>query len=64
MWSLFLMPTIEMKAGTIYVGVGAVSLLIGFLLGWKLRGARLVYLKRQREYYSEKAQELQHQLNN
>lgn len=48
----------------VYVGVGAISLVIGFVIGWKLHGVRLGYIKKKREFHSLKAQELQRQLIN
>ena len=45
------------------LGVGIVSFVFGVLFGWKLRGARLNYIKKKRSFHSKKAEELQQQLN-
>jgi hypothetical protein len=44
------------------VGIGIISLLLGILLGWKLHGVKLRYLKKRREYHAKKAEELQNRL--
>lgn len=57
--------TVRMRGKVgVYAGIGVISLLVGLLLGWKLRGVRQNLLKKQREYHALKAEELQHQLNN
>lgn len=48
----------------VYLGIGVVSLLLGIVLGWKLHGLRLGYLKKERDFHSKKADEMQSQLNN
>lgn len=57
---------IMVKRSTILVcgGISAVSLLLGIVIGWKLFGARKNYLKKQKNYYSAKAEGYEKELLN
>lgn len=55
-----------MKAGFslgVVAGVAVLSLVVGVVIGWKIHGVRLSFLKRRRQYHSLKAHEIQQQLN-
>ena len=55
--------TMKQSQVIVYVGIGAISLLLGIILGWKLHETRLTYLKKQREFHIRKAEQYQHELN-